>query len=94
MTTNVLVYVKNFEEDVYYVNRKRILNLHSVKINDKIYNVESEIKYIEYTEHGNIEYDTSIHFFVEEEVFGIKMRFDLNQIVQKTEVIAMYYTLK
>lgn len=93
---NRLKYVNDWEKDRYFVNRGKdeVSLLRVVDINGTLYQVKSQLISVPYYDHGHQYTGDSLHYFVEHEVFGIKMQFDLNQIVNKTLVLAVAYDLQ
>lgn len=91
---NKLKYTNNWEADIYSVKEGRIANLKSVKIKDKVYTCKGVTISIPYSDMGHTYHGTSTHYFITEEVFGIKKEFDLNELVSKVPVYAIDYTLE
>jgi len=89
-----LSYKNNWESDEYYANGQLIDSLRSVSIDDKVYKVKPEIVAVPYNDMGHEYEGASTHYFIEEEVFGLTMKFDLNKIVRRAPVFAIYYTVK
>lgn len=91
---NRLGYRNNWEADEYFdkTTEKEIKNLKEVDINGKLYKVKSRSVSVPVYDMGNIYTATSKHYFVIEEVFGIKMEFDLNTIVEKVPVFIVTVT--
>lgn len=88
---NKLTYQNNWNSDVYYVNSKQIGNLYAVEIDGEDYSVTRKLVNIPYSDMGHTYNAISYHYFIEKEVFGTKMTFDLNKIVDKVDVIALGY---
>jgi len=91
MNTKILLgYRNNWEADEYFdkVIEKEIKNLKEVDINGKLYKVKSRSISVPVYDMGHTYTATSKHYFVTEEVFGVKIEFDLNTIVEKVPVFA------
>lgn len=91
MIMDKLTYRNNWESDIYYVNGKQISNLYAVEIDGEDYTVTQKKVSIPYNDMGHTYNAISYHYFIEKEVFGTKMTFDLNKIVNKVDVIALGY---
>jgi hypothetical protein len=89
-----LSYKNNWESDEYYAGGQLIESLREVSIDSKLYKVKPEIVSIPYNDMGHDYEGVSTHYFIEEEAFGITMKFDLNKIVRRAPVFATYYTVK
>lgn len=89
-----LHYQNNWEMDEYFVERARVKKLKSVIINDKVYKCVGKEISIPYNDMGHTYHGISTHYFITEEVFGIKKEFDLNELVGKVDVYAVDYTLE
>lgn len=95
MNTKILLgYCNNWEADEYFDNitEKGVKNLKEVDINGKLYKVKSRSVSVPYLDMGHSYTSTSKHYFVTEEVFGIKMEFDLNTLIDKVPVFATKVT--
>jgi hypothetical protein len=94
MTTrsNKLTYRNNWGADEYFINGKRVKSLKKVRIGTKEYKVETREISIPYNDMGHTYHGTSDHYFVEETVFGIKKKFDLNELVSRKAIFALVYT--
>jgi hypothetical protein len=89
-----LSYKNNWEADEYYVDGQRILDLRVVEIGGVKYNVTSKVINVPYNDMGHVYHGVSKHFFIEEDVFGVTMKFDLNKLVGKLDVNAVEYDMK
>ena len=89
-----LSYECSWEYDRYSIDNKPILTLTKVKIKGKEYKVTKRSVTIPYNDMGHTYTATSDHYFVEEEVFGKKMKFDLNEIIRDITVYPLEYTTK
>jgi hypothetical protein len=68
--------------------------LKEVVINGEWYKVSNRYVSVPYIDMGQTGLGTSRHYFVKEKVFGVKMEFDLNDIVKRKPVYAAEYTLE
>jgi hypothetical protein len=91
MTKHKLHYENSWEADEYSVDGKRVTELKRVQIGDIEYKVTKCRIAVPYYDMGHQYNGVSDHFFVEETVFGIKMKFDLNKIINKKPVYALEF---
>ncbi len=91
---NVLTYKNNWENDVYYVDGALISDLKRVKIGRKSYKVDSMEKGVEVNDMGHTYRAYSKHYYIREKIFGLEMTFDLNRIVPKRKIQALYFTVE
>ena len=88
-----LKYKNNWESDEYYVGKKRITVLKKVSIDGEEFKVTSRRVSVPYNDMGHTYTGDSNHYFIKKKVFGTKMEFDLNTIVDKVKVVALDYTV-
>lgn len=85
---NRLTYANSWMSDYYSVDKVEVdaKSIAEVKIGNKKYEVRAEKVGIPYNDMGNTYDAVSVHLYITEKVFGVKMEFDLNKIVPKTKV--------
>jgi hypothetical protein len=86
-----LNYKNEWMSDIYSIDGNVVLDLKYVEIDGVIYAVETRHMSLPYSDHGKEYYGSSFHFFIQKEVFGVVMNFDLNQIVHRKNVYALDY---
>ena len=86
-----LTYKNDWEYDQYFVDGKRIRELHLIEVNGVQYDVDSGQVSVPYDDMGHTYTATSTHFFVEVEVLGVKVQIDLNRVVKKQRIKALAY---
>jgi len=89
-----LKYSNNWENDVYTIQGKRVLDLKKVSIRGQKYLVTSKMVSVGYSDHGHSYTSTSKHYFITESVFGKAKIFDLNTLMPEHDVKAIEYTLE
>ncbi len=91
-----LTYTNSWESDIYKVKGKVVRKLKEVLINGRFYKVTNRTVAVPYSDMGQPGQGISTHYFVKEEVFGVKMEFDLNKIVGRkgATVYAAEYVLE
>lgn len=89
-----LKYANNWENDVYTIKGKRVLDLKKVSIRGQKYLVTSKKVSVNYSDHGHTYTSTSTHYFITESVFGKAKMFDLNTLMTEHDVKAIEYTLE
>lgn len=86
-----LQYQNNWESDEYFYTGGRIKNLWSVEINGIQYPIITKKVSIPYNDMGHQYNATSDHYFIEESLFGIMHKIDLNTLVNKIDIIPIAY---
>lgn len=87
-------YRNDWERNIYMVNGDVIVDLMKVFIGGKYYDVTKRKVSIPYDDMGRTYEGISYHYFIKEEVFGIPMEFDLNQVVPRVQVLATSFKTK
>ena len=86
MTKNRLTYQNNWESDEYYVGGKRLTDIKSVEINNRVFPVRKSKVSVTYSDHGHLYEAISDHFFIHVDVDGIEFECDLNTLCDTHKV--------
>lgn len=87
-----LTYTNNWEADIYVYQKKPIIRLEEVLINNKLYAVRTQVISIPYEDMGHTYYGTSNHYFVTTKCFdSVEIELDLSRVVNKCVVIPTKY---
>lgn len=84
-----LKYKNNWESDEYYVGGMKLDNIERVEIEGIQYDVIRRQVTKSYSDHGHTYTAKSWHYFIQEQVFGSVMEFDLNTVVNKAQVLVV-----
>ena len=96
-SAKLLDYRNDWEADTFSVvdqthdgkklGSKVIRDLRKVRVHFKLYEVTSREVSVPYNDMGHTYYGTSKHYFIEETVFGTKIKFDLGKLMRFNGVV-------
>jgi len=87
-----LKYRNNWEQDIYFAENEKLVDLHRVMIDGTEYPVTSKTIGVSYSDMGKQHKAHSTHYFIKVNILGNLEDIDLNTVVKRKKIFAIDYT--